>query len=95
MDADGRRRCEGLRCTDAEFANASGVCCAVRQTCALGKAESKLQCGGNLWMLMDGQVAKALGALMRNSQMRAVHVVVSGRLVRRVRTMASRAVVGL
>ena len=49
----------------------------------------------NLWMLMDGQVAKALGALMRNLQMRAVHVVVSGRLVRRVRTMASRAVVGL
>ena len=49
----------------------------------------------NLWMLMDGQVAKALGALMRNLQMRAVHVVVSGRLVRRVRLMASRAVVGL
>ena len=37
VDADGRRRCEGLRCTDAEFANASSGAALSGRLVFLGK----------------------------------------------------------
>jgi len=44
VDAAGTPSCAGSACTDAEFADASGVCCADTQTCAAGKAAGK-SCG--------------------------------------------------
>ena len=44
-------------------------------------------------MLMEARVAQAFHALMRSSQMRAVHVALPDRLVRRVRPMACHVVV--